>query len=150
MPLTKLELKEWNKLSFGSFTDIQAVLGINQLKRYDEGLKKRDEIAKKYLKEINPDLTSKFVSVYEHAISYRFLLNKDFNDFEKIKTKFAHKGISVRKGVDTLLHRKLKIKDNNFLNCVKLFNSTISIPIYPSLKNDELDNVVKNINKILK
>ena len=70
-------------------------------------------------------------------------------DFESIKNRFAKKGIHIRHGVDTLLHRQLYLRDEDFVNSVKSFNNTISLPIYPGLNNDEIIYIIQNVNEIL-
>jgi perosamine synthetase len=143
------KLTEFSKLSFGSFTDIQAVLGISQLNRYEKALELRNAIAIKYIQGIKSFLTEKFVSVLDFSICYRFLISKDSLDFESIKNKFAKKGIHIRHGVDTLLHRQLYLRDEDFVNSVKSFNNTMSLPIYPGLNNDDMNYIIQNVNEIL-
>lgn len=142
-------LNKFSKLSFGSFTDIQAALGISQLNRYDKALELRNEIAVKYIEGIKPILTEKFVTIFSFSICYRFLISKDSLNFESIKNRFAKNGIHIRHGVDSLLHRQLGLPDLDFINSVNLFNNTISLPIYPGLNNFQTNHIIQSVNEIL-
>ena len=42
-----------------------------------------------------------------------------------------------------LLHRYIKINNNEFKNANKLFRKIVSVPFYPALKNKEIDKVQK-------
>ena len=54
--------------------------------------------------------------------------------------------IQVRKGVDELLHRGSGQLDQMFPVAVDLFNTTISVPIYPALSSDEERRCVEAIS----
>ena len=127
-------------------SDLQAVLGIQQFNDYGKFLAKRKEIANFYFKNIDNPLTEKFNVSKSQSNYFRFLLFSNTN-FEKIKTEFQKKNISVRKGIDSLLHRNYKVStDKEFPNSVHHFNNTISIPIYPSLNLADAKLVSNSIN----
>jgi len=127
-------------------SDLQAVLGIQQLSEYDSFLKKRKELAQFYFKNINKKLTEKFNDTRQHSMFFRFLLYSNTN-FLEVQTYLNQKNIAVRKGIDALLHRQYKIgKDTDFKNAVNHFNKTISIPIYPSLKIEQAKYISTTVN----
>jgi perosamine synthetase len=119
-------------------SDIQAALGLSQLRRYPDFLKRRREIAGKYLSELSavnhklPNYDAKSNSMF-----FRLPLKIDGGLME-YQQRFAHKGVHIRKGVDCLLHRILGESDDLYPVSVELFDSTISIPLYPALTNDEV------------
>ena len=125
-------------------SDFSACLGLSQLQKYSEFLLKRSNIADFYLSSIKSKSTTNYSNL-KTTIHYRFLLYFDGGvDYPKIKEEFSKFGISVRKGVDALLN-----ESNDLSGANKLFNNTLSIPIYPSLSNEEMNKVSEVSNKIL-
>ncbi|MGE5329819.1 MAG: DegT/DnrJ/EryC1/StrS family aminotransferase [Deltaproteobacteria bacterium] len=138
-----------NNSVISGLTDLQAALGISQLKRYSDFLKIRREIAERYLSDLPNNLTNNINEIKNKTIFFRFLLRSDkINDFISVQRRFEDQGTIIRKGVDQLLHRMLEIDDKQFPNAVKLFNETISIPIYPSLKENEIGIIIESVNNI--
>jgi dTDP-4-amino-4,6-dideoxygalactose transaminase len=118
---------EQNKLDEG-INDINAALGISQLKNYNKFLSKRLEIADIYLSKI-PNV-KKLNSIY---FRFPILVNN-------IKKFLCSKKVSYKRGVDMLL--------KNLPNVTKIYNKTISIPIYPALtKIDETNRILELINE---
>jgi perosamine synthetase len=125
-------------------SDISASLGLSQLEKYSDFLLKRTQIADFYLSNIKSKTISNYSNL-KNTINYRFLLYFDDGmEFNTIKDEFSKYGISVRKGVDTLLN-----VSDEFKGAKKLFNNTLSIPIYPSLSAEEINKVTDVSNKIL-
>jgi perosamine synthetase len=130
-----------------SMSDMQAALGISQLSRYDEMLKLRREIAERYFRDFPDSITFSLKQV--NSMFFRFpLLVKQ--DFETIRQEFEREKIAVRKGVDTLLHRKLHYSDKMFPNTSFLFEETISLPIYPDLKEKQISRIIRIVKQLLK
>ncbi len=119
-------------------SDLQAALGLSQLKRYPDFLKRRREIAGKYLTTLAA-INLKLVNYDAKASSMFFRLPLKVNGgLEKYEKQFLEKHIQIRKGVDKLLHRLMGLNDIEFPMATELFNETISIPIYPSLTDQEV------------
>jgi UDP-4-amino-4-deoxy-L-arabinose-oxoglutarate aminotransferase len=122
-------------------TDIQAVLGLSQLSRYDEILSRRAAIAEKYFSGLPKNLTERISGVRRDSMFFRFPLIAS-EDFEEARRHFESRGIAVRKGVDSLIHRQFGLSDAQFRNATELFNNTISLPIYPALSQEEAGAVL--------
>ncbi len=131
-------------------TDIQATLGISQLKRYPEMLKRRHQLAELYLKELPKIFTTRISACSDRSIFFRFLLNLGGRDpISNVISAFETEGIAVRRGVDELLHQRYKKPDALFPVANRLFAETLSIPIYPALTDSEQDRVIEACRKIL-
>ncbi len=133
--------------SISAFSDIQATLGLSQLKVYPAMVERRKQIAHRYLNELRPHLVQcqKEVSC---SMFFRFLI-RIHKDFEQVKLAFHETGIAVRKGVDALIH----FSDHEEIVmpfAESTFTSTISLPIYPALTDEEVDRVVAATNRIIK
>lgn len=135
------------KADNGVVTDLQAALGISQLSQYPTFLKRRKQIAEAYFKGIeNPELYAEFKKYYPDSNCYRFLLTNKAS-FWKTKFYFENKGIAIRKGVDALLHHSYPaIRKSDFTNSENIFSKTISIPLYPSLSEENIDDIINAIN----
>ncbi len=129
-------------------SDLQAVLGLSQIERYSEFLLRRKNISEIFqTAAVQCGLAS--VTDAHSNFLFRFTLSID-HPFEDIQSKFLAFGVHVRRGVDGLLHRLMGLKDDQYLNSVKLFNSTCSIPFYPGLDDFEIAKVCHSIEAILK
>jgi len=131
----------------GAMSDLQAVLGLSQLSRYDRMLARRREIAERYFAELPARMTSKIAEVASHSIFFRFPLCMG-GDFDSIQSRFGDRGVAVRRGVDQLLHRLVGQSDSDFPSAVALFNCTVSIPIYPAMSDDEVDKVIEAVKAV--
>ncbi len=121
-------------------SDLQAVLGLSQLERYDTFLEKRRSIADFYFNNLPEKWTRRLNDLEKGNIFFRFPLYGDF-DFDYLRVTMNKSGIQIRKGVDLLLHRLLELEDKKFPNAVEHFNKTVSIPIYPALTEEEIENI---------
>ena len=114
------------------------------------------EIAKRYIKLLN---FNKKISLprYNNNDSYfvfQILLIDKFHKLSLMKQfkKFGI-GVSVHYGTPlplmTYYKKKYNIKKINFLNSKNYGDRVLSLPIYPKLKNKEIDQIGKLINKYI-
>ena len=135
-----------DKLVSTIFSDYQAALGISQLKQYPEFVETRKNIVKRYISQINDKTsTENFRKIIVKSVCFRFLLYGNYN-VDAIIEKAGLENIAIRRGVDKTLHKMDDLK--GFDETIKTFNSTLSLPIYPSLSNEEQDRVIKFVNSI--
>lgn len=141
-----------NKNLFGNFSpmsDINASLGISQLRKLGKLIKKRRLLAKRYIKLLkNIRCIEIPVPDFQKSIYFRFpvRITKKY-DFISLREKMAVSGIQIRKGVDLPLHH---INKNYF--CPKtelLFHETVSLPIYPALRFSDVDRICRQFKKLL-
>jgi UDP-4-amino-4-deoxy-L-arabinose-oxoglutarate aminotransferase len=134
-----------NKSVSNPLSDLQCALGLSQLSRYNEGLRRRSEIASIYFAKLPSKLTNDFSAVKTKSIFFRFLLTSDIIDFNQFQKYMFDKGIAVRRGIDSILNKNSNAVP--FKNADKTLKRTISIPIYPSLSDKEVAHIYKAINK---
>ena len=135
-------------------TDFQAAMGLNQIKKYKDNLIRRREIAKKYIKLLK---TNKNINLprYNNNDSYfvfQILLKKKsdklflMKQFKKFKI-----GVSVHYGTPlplmTYYKKKYEIKKRDYVKSKNYGDRVLSLPVYPKLKNKEIDYISKLINK---
>lgn len=137
-------------------TDIMSTIGIEQLKKLDWMNERRKEIAEYYnehlqdLDVILPYVHSKLKSTY-HLYPIR-LVNYNRDKFIK---KMAEKGIGTSVHFIPLhlmpyYQRVLGYKKGDFPIAEKVYESIVSLPIYPQLTEERLEYIVKSIREILK
>ena len=122
-------------------TDVQASIGRVQLRKLPSFLERRQEIFNMY-KNSFLDLIE---SENSQSVFYRAVI-KVKNPI-KIKDKLLKKGIKTIVPIEDweLLDSGLKYK-----NAYNLTQTTLSLPIYPSLMNVEIESIVSHLKKIIK
>ena len=125
-------------------TDMQAALGISQLKRLDSFVEKRREIARHYLAELK-----NVILPYQHPDT-----NSSWHLFVvKIKDRKEVYQQLKAQGVMTQVHY-IPINRQPFFNREQLKNSNdfylhcLSLPIYTDLKNQEQLKVINSLLRI--
>lgn len=151
-------IKEINALKHGErnrlnvryrkpMSDLQAALGLSQLSQYNYFLNKRRDIAENYFNQLSSIDDILPHSIRHKSIFFRFPLTIEQN-IEYIISLFDKDGVQVRKGVDRLLHRELKLQPHRYNGAEKAFKKTLCLPIYPSLNFDEVNHII-NMIKII-
>jgi len=136
-------------------SDIQAALGINQLKRIGEMLKKRNKIAQIYKKELSnlpisfQKVSNNFYSSY-HLFIIKLITNKK-NLHKKLFMFLRKNKIFVNLHYMPLhlnpFYKKFGYKIGDYPNSEDYGNKALSIPIYPNLKKKEQLKVVSLLKK---
>ena len=133
-------------------TDIQAALGINQLDRLKQFVKRRNELAERYnllLSGINVELPYIAKENYSAYHLYPVQVKNRKNIFEKLR--FGGIGVNVHY-IPIHLHpfyRKKGFGPGDFPNCEKYYSRAISIPLYSGLLNKDQDKIVKTLKDAL-
>lgn len=122
-------------------SDLQAAIGLSQLSRYNEFLKKRRTIANIYFESLKKYKCMLPSSIYNKSIFFRFPLIVKQN-IDVLISLFNEKGVQVRRGVDALLHNQLKIQKYKYSKSENAFQQTLCIPIYPSLSRIEINFII--------
>lgn len=143
-----------------NMTDVQASLGIWQIKKLDKFIKRRQKIAEFYnksfsdLPEIIPQATRPYVKHAMHLYSIlldlgRLKINRD-RFFKALDAENI--GASVH-FIPVHLHpyykKTFKFKPGDFPNAEYIFERTISLPISPVLKDKDVKDVVRAVRKII-
>jgi len=125
-------------------TDFQAAMAMSQLSRLGEIAEKRSKIARKYLSAIPENVKVQKGISDQGRMVYRFVLR--FSD-QKIRNEaiqyFKIKGIQTIVPIERyeLLHRYLNLDPERYPIAEKLVDTTLSIPIYPALNDNEVENI---------
>jgi dTDP-4-amino-4,6-dideoxygalactose transaminase len=122
-------------------------LGREQLARYPAFLNRRKEILQLYRNAIArlADAEAGFSETADFL--FRCTLRTDLN-LADVQSRFLDRGVHVKRGVDELLHRRCGLDDDMFPVATRLFDTTVSVPFYPSLSDAEARRVVSAMLEI--
>ncbi len=158
----KNEIWNFQQIDLGfnyRMNDIQAALGLSQIKRLDDYIKKRQYIAKIYNKQLKSLLIKtqqQFPGVYSsfHLYSACFKENNNTKIQKNIYDTLRKNGIAVNVHYIPVhrhpYYENLGFKKEDFPEAEKFYREAISLPIYPSLSNKQQDFVVKSLASVLK
>lgn len=140
-------------------TDIQAALGISQLKKLDSFAVRRGEIVEKYNKAFeNIDwLTVPFERNNLDSVFHLYVLQIDFEKIGKSKQQVISE-LSEKK-IGTQVHyipvhtqpyyrKNFGYKKGDFPNAENYYKKALSIPLYPKMTDKEVEYVIENIKKL--
>jgi UDP-4-amino-4,6-dideoxy-N-acetyl-beta-L-altrosamine transaminase len=139
-------------------TDIHAALGISQIKKLDEFVSRRNEIAKVYDNELsNLPLKTPFCirEAYSsmHLYVIRLELEKIKFDHKKSFIKLREKDILVNLHyIPVYLHpfyQKLGFKRGYCPESEKYYSEAISIPMFPALSSCQQSEVIRALKEVL-
>jgi dTDP-4-amino-4,6-dideoxygalactose transaminase len=119
-------------------TDMQAALGEVQLERLPYFITQRRKIARKFCEDFTI-LNIKLPPETEDHIYYRFVIGLE-TDCEGFMRKLAQEAVGCARPVFLPIHRHLK-KDG-YPVTDKVWDTSLSIPIYPSLDNREIERII--------
>jgi UDP-4-amino-4,6-dideoxy-N-acetyl-beta-L-altrosamine transaminase len=138
--------------------DIQAALGLSQVKRLDQYIERRHQIAKNYdteLKNLPLTLPWQSPSIYSSYHLYPILIkfSADIKTQKKVYDELRENNIEVNLHY-TPVHRhpyyeKLGFKKNDFPIAEKFHQEVISIPMYAALQDEHQDHVIKTLKKVM-
>ncbi|MCX5706505.1 MAG: DegT/DnrJ/EryC1/StrS family aminotransferase [Candidatus Omnitrophica bacterium] len=130
--------------------EIQAAMGIEQLKRINQFISHRQKIASMYNNSLSglgiglPEAPAHRVHVY-----FRYCI-KSKNCAESIIKKLRGLGIEAKRPVFKPLHNYLGLSNKDYPVTTQVYKSVVSLPIYPQLKEEQVRFVIDKVRRILK
>ena len=141
-----------------NMTDIMASIGIVQLKRYPELLKRRKEIIEKYNEGL-ADLDVRVLKHYGDDFSssghlYLVRLNgKTREECNKIIIKMAEAGVATNVHYKPLplltAYKDLGFDIKDYPNAYAMYDNEITLPLHTKLSDEEVDYVIDTFRKSL-
>jgi perosamine synthetase len=139
-------------------TELQAALGLAQLRRLPEIIEKRMSIARRYDEAFGNTSGVKIFPLQTGAVSgyykypLRILPPIAKND---LKTSLEKKGLKIGSSYWPPIHlqpvyrEKFGFKEGDFPVAEKLLQETISLPLFPSMTGDEIKYVIDSVLRSL-
>ena len=150
---------EMHSLGFNyRITDMQAALGISQLKKLDSFVKRRKEIALRYDEAFFNSIVKPLYSFNQNSSYHLFVVKVDFSKLNISKIELFNK--MREKNIGLQLHyipinkqpyyKSLGYgnEDTPIMNIY--YDECFSLPMYSSLSNEEQEYVIKTLFEILK
>ena len=139
---------EMQELGFNyRLTDIQSALGIMQLSRNDIGVKKRNEIAENYKRAFKGKL--KYQSVPSNAYNAHHLFIIEVNERKSMYDFLRKHNIFTQVHyipVHTLpYYKRIGYTDAELSNSESYYSKCLSLPMFPSLKQEEQAYVIDKV-----
>ncbi len=142
-----------------NMTDIQAALGISQLRKLDKMWERRRRIAERYTEGFSGSEAFAPLSMRSDRVSsyhlYVLRVNPEVHDTDRAGfiEELGKRGIGT--SVHFIpLHRHPFYRDNfgceskDFPEAERLYERIISLPIYPGMSDAEIDYVIENVKDV--
>jgi len=141
-----------------NMTDINAALGLAQMRRYNDLLKRRHEIIEKYnesfkelpVKVLNHKDENHISSGHLYLVRVNGINEQQRNE---IIIKMAEQGIACNVHYKPLpmltAYKNMGFDIKNYPNAYANYENEISLPLYSILKDEEVDYIIENFKKIV-
>jgi UDP-4-amino-4,6-dideoxy-N-acetyl-beta-L-altrosamine transaminase len=129
-------------------TDFQAALGLSQLKRADDGLKRRKEIAARYFESfLGKSFVKRQSGVVEGHACHLYVLEVEdrLGLYNYLRTKNIFTQIHYIPVHLMPYYRQFGWKEGDMPNAENYYKRCISLPVYPTLTGDEQEYVITQI-----
>lgn len=142
---------EMQNLGFNyRFTDFQAALGISQLKKANEGILRRRQIAAKYYEAFKnlPFIKGQSSVIEGHAYHlYIIEVDRRLDLYNHLREQNIFAQIHYIPCHLMPYYRNLGWKENDLPKAEKYYKNCISLPMYPTLTEEEQNKVINTIIK---
>jgi perosamine synthetase len=126
-------------------SDLLAALGLTQLRYLPRYVEKRQQVAEEYSRlfvkaglqpfELSVD---RYNTCFKYVLTLQGKVQKTIHHLKKVH-------IEAEEPVHTPLHRLLKLDTAAFPNSERAWFTSLSIPIYPTLKKNEIERVASEV-----
>jgi len=129
-------------------TDINAALGLSQLKKLEWMRDRRKEIATRYDNAFNGKIEIVIIKE-DRETSYHLYVIK-VNNRDDLYTQLKEKGIGTSVHFipihkHSYYKKKYDYNNENYPIANEVFSQSLSLPIYPDLSNQDVDYIIENV-----
>ena len=145
-----------------NLTDINAVIGLHQLKQLDQFQKRRIELAKEYFQKITQaGLANKGLGLpvadYEQSNWHMFQITLPLTRLQRSRgdmmTTLKERGIGTGVHYPIItgfeLYRKLGYRPESTPIAAEIGRSILTIPLFPTMSSHDIDRVVEALTQVL-
>lgn len=141
-------------------TDIQCALGLSQLDKIDKFVEKRKELVAEYnrLLKGNEYIILPIEKEYSHSSWHLFVIRLKNDKIRCDRDEFFKYMLSENIGVNVHYipvyhhpyYKSLGYNTGLCPVCEEIFQEIITLPLFPSMNCDDVNNVVEALNKVIK
>ena len=128
-------------------TDFQSALGINQLAKNEKGVERRNQISSAYKKAFEGKIKFQDLPVRTYNAHHLFII--EVKNRKELYNFLHSKGILAQihyVPVHTMpYYKNIGYADAGLVHAEKYYSRCISLPMYPTLSNEEQSYVIKNV-----
>jgi perosamine synthetase len=129
-------------------TDLEASIGLSQMRKLDSFIAKRREIAATYDRILNDyGVEVPYRRKGSTHVFYRYVL-KTKRAVEETITRLDGRDIESKRPVYKPLHHYLHLNKREFPNTEEAHRTIVSVPIYPSLSQEQVEYVARNVGEV--
>ncbi|MEL1232243.1 MAG: DegT/DnrJ/EryC1/StrS aminotransferase family protein, partial [Candidatus Neomarinimicrobiota bacterium] len=140
-----------------NLTDYAACFGLWQMNQIEKWQLRRDEIVKKYINGLSHIDSISLPKISEGHSKHLFVIRLDIDRWSITRNVFIEK--MNKKGIGMAVHYKplhqlsyyknrYKFNNDNYPRANSLFESIVSLPIYPELSDSSLDHIINSITEL--
>lgn len=144
-----------------NFSDIQAALGLSQLKRLDRFIEKRRKLVKRYREALEnaPHIKLMTTAQDDYTAYHLFVVQIDFKAIDTTRTQLMEQ--LKEQGIGSQLHyipiydhpaliKKFGEINTYFPKMEEYYSKALSLPLYYDLSEEDVDYICAELIKILK
>jgi dTDP-4-amino-4,6-dideoxygalactose transaminase len=140
-------------------TDIQAALGLSQLNRLEDYVERRNVLAERYMSGLyNLPLQLPTVRSENRSAFHLFVVRLKCDKINKTHSEFfedlRHKGIGVNLHYTPVhlqpYYRRLGFAEGQYSEAEKYAGEAITLPLYPTMAEDEQHLIIQTIEECLR
>ena len=144
-----------------NFTDIQAALGLAQLKKINELQAKRKEIFDLYNEGFEDNEFIRLYKIKEDRVSsyHLYPIELNINRLKVSRSRFIEE--LKERGIGASVHfiplyrhpyyqKTFNLKPENYPVSEKIYKGIITLPIWPGMKISQIKQVIDNVNSLIK
>lgn len=149
--------KHWDMVSLGwkyNLSDIQAALLVEQIDRLDKYWQRRQDICEIYNEKLTDMSGIKIPAVKGKSARHMYTVWVEPNKRDNILHRIQDKGIGVAVNYRsvhnlTFFKEKFNFSSNDYPISNLIGERTITIPLYPALKDNEIEYIIQSIREIV-
>jgi perosamine synthetase len=137
-------------------TDLQCAVGVAQMKKLDWIIQRKKQIGKQYamrLLNLEENGYLESVDLEESIVPFRFPLRIHNGKKIRVMRKLEEAGVQTREFFYPLhkqpCWRNLHYDDDSFPNTIQAYDEGLCLPIYPTLKESQVDYICNTIIEAL-
>lgn len=140
-------------------TDIQAALGVSQMKKLDKFIERRKEIVKKYNEAFAkiPEIVMPYQSPDSDSSWHLYILKLNLNNLTNNRKEIFEKLIDLNIGVNVhyipvhtlMYYQQLGYKKGSLPKAEALYEEIITLPLFPKMTNEDIFDVIEAVKTVI-